>query len=70
MAESSVKGLFHAPVFAGMKSQDGHASAGFKARWQIAQKRFQSGELIVHRDAQGLKHAAHGQIRIFLAQSR
>jgi len=51
--------MFHTTIFARMKSEDGHASTGFQAGGQLAQKPIESAKFVVHRNAQRLKHAAH-----------
>jgi len=54
-----LEGFFHAAIFTRMKGQDSHATTGFEAEWEIAQKCFQGAEFVVDRDAQGLKNPAN-----------
>ena len=41
----------------------------FRQDGEIAQEGFERGKFIVHGDAQGLEHAAHGQIGLLFAQA-
>ncbi len=52
-----------------MKCQNRHAPTGIQARWQMAQQHVERGKLVVHCDAQRLKHAAHREIEFILAQA-
>ena len=45
-----------------MKRENGHASAGLQTHGQMAQEGFEGGELVVHRDAEGLEGAPQGQL--------
>jgi len=65
-AQTGLKRFFHAAIFAGMECQNRHASAGIQARGQVAEKRVERGEFVVHGNAQRLKDAADGEVAIFL----
>ena len=70
VAESGFKGFLYPPIFAGMKCENGDASAGIEAGREIAQKGFERGELIVHGDAERLENAAHGEFALIVLISR
>ena len=67
VAQAGVEGFFHAAVFAGMESEDGHAPAEFEAGGEVAQKTVEGGKLVVHGDADGLEDAADGEVGFVLA---
>ena len=69
-SKTGLKRFLHAPVFAGMKCQNRHATAGIQARGQVAEKSVERGKFIVHRDAQRLEDAADGEVAIILVQTR
>src|SRR2546430_13839509 len=58
-AFTGLEGFFHAPVFAGMKCENGNPAAGLEAERKVAQERIQSAEFVVHGDSQRLKNAAY-----------
>src|SRR5215831_10038977 len=57
-----LKRLLHAPILTRMKRKNRNPAAVLQTERKIAKQRFESAELIVHGDAQRLKHAAHGVV--------
>src|SRR3954469_22606190 len=59
LTEAGFEGFFHAPIFTGVKGEDRNPASGIETRGKVTQESVESGELIVHGDAQGLENAAH-----------
>src|ERR1035441_6400102 len=70
IAEARLKRLFHAPILAGMKRENRNAAARIPTRGHMAQQHVERGEFVVHRDAQRLKHPAHGEVGVVFFRAR
>lgn len=59
-AKSVTEEVFDAAIFTAVEGEDGDATSGSKAGWQLIEEGIEGGEFFVHRDAQGLENTAHG----------
>jgi len=53
-----------------MKGEHGYAPAGIEARGEMAEKGFEGRELVVHRNAESLEHAAEAEIPVVTGVGR
>src|SRR2546427_9012649 len=66
---AAFEGPLHAAVFAGMKTQYSNPGAGIQAAGELAQKRVERGEFVIHSDPQGLENPADSEFAVLMVQA-